>query len=300
MKTRVTAGVLLVVLLASCTEHKLTRKWTMTGTTETSLIFSLLKALKDTSMPDPNSVVASYDYFYRFYPDHTFTTGSKTDFVHGTWELDGKNLTLKMENGKRTLTYQLEELSSEKIVLKLTDEKLGSNLSKLMADMMNVKLSDVRLTGEADTYDYSEDDDIYGLALNVWRIKPTRRQSEAQLKERLRNHLDYVLAWLTVAIEREAGEMDLSNLTSPIMLSVSGVGLKFFDDSPEFNATFFDETDARTAHDLMTRAVETGAQRFQTRNKSVREELKEEYEDETNRGLAYFRAYLEEVKAALK
>lgn len=289
---------LLALLLFSCSEERrLTRKWTLDGSSTTEGLSDLLEAMQGREAYA--SMLSHYDFFLRFYPDHTYTMGSKTHFMHGTWAVEERALTLNPESAadtqNRPVHFLVAALSADEVVLVLNSAK-----SAQPGEVVAPEAPAVVFKGTADPYDFSEHDDFYSLPLNQWRIKPTRRQTEAELKTRLLNHLDYLTAWLTVAIEREGGEMDLSNLNSPILFSVSGVGLRYFDDHADFNATFFDETNARTAHDLLRRAIETGAQQFQKRKKAVKQQAQEDYDDETARGLAYFRAYVEEVKGALK
>lgn len=286
------------MLLFSCSdEHKLTRKWTIDGSSVADRLAELLEAMQGKELQA--SMMSHYDFFYRFYPDHTYTMGSKTHFMHGTWLLEDRDLTLipdgNTDTRNRPVRFTLTELTDEVIALRLSFAK-----SELPSAALAPGVREVVFKGTADRYDFSEKDDFYSLRLNQWRLQPTRRETEAQLKARLLNHLDYLTAWLTVAIEREGGDMDLSNLNSPVVFSVSGVGLRYFDDHADFNAAFFDETDAHTAHDLLARAVETGAQRFQKRKKDVKRQAQADYDDETARGLAYFRAYVEEVKEGLK
>lgn len=298
MKTRSLVFCFLACLLFSCSdERRLTRKWTLDGSSTTEGLADLLEAMQGREVYA--SMLSHYDFFLRFYPDHTYTMGSKTHFMHGTWAVEERALTLNPESNtdteNRPVHFRVAALTADEVVLVLNSANAAPPGEVVAPDAPAVVFK-----GKGDSYDFSENDDFYSLPLNQWRLKPTRRQTEAELKTRLLNHLDYLTAWLTVAIEREAGEMDLSNLNSPIVFSVSGVGLRYFDDHADFNATFFDETDAHTAHDLLARAVETGAQRFQLRKKQVKQQARTDYDDETARGLAYFRAYVEEVKGALQ
>jgi|GEM_PF-4321094 len=284
-------ALLFSVLLSACsTEPTLTKKWTIDGVKVSTLLQEY-----DESFNALRESAVKFDFFFRFYPDGSFTAGSnRSALLTGSWALTNQDLTLDIAPFGKTMRFKVQELSKTQLTLQLHTASRrvpndGSRMPRLVPQ-------NVLLSGAADNYDFSEKSDYYSLRLNAWRVKATQRESEAQLRERLLNHLDYLIAYLGVTIDREGGEVDLSELASPITMARNGIGLKFFDDSEVWAASFFDQRDAKLAHGMLARAIRRYYPAFQAERPALERELKGEHSNEVNRGLAFFKAYLERLR----
>ncbi len=280
-----------LLLTACATEPILTKKWTIDGVKVSTLLQEY-----DESFNALRESAVKFDFFFRFYPDGSFTAGSnRSPLLTGTWALTGHDLMLDLAPSGKTMRFKVRELSKTQLTLQMhtASRRLPDAGSSTMP---RVVPQNVLLSGAADNYDFSEKTDYYSLRLNAWRLKATQRESEAQLRERLVNHLDYLIAYLGVTIDREGGEVDLSELASPITMARNGIGLKFFDDSEVWAASFFDQRDAQLAHGMLARAIRRYDPAFQAERPVLERELKGEHSDEVNRGLAFFKAYLERLR----
>lgn len=280
------------LLFTACsTEPTLTKKWTIDGVQVSTLLHDY-----DESFNALRESAARFDFFFRFYPDGSFTAGSnRSSLLTGTWTLADQNLTLHMEPSGKNMRFRVREMTENQLTLSLyTVSRRPPN--DRPSTMPRVVPQSVLLSGMADNYDFSEESDYYSLRLNTWRVKATGRESEEQLRGRLVNHLDYLIAYLGVTIDREGGEVDLSELNSPITMASNGIGLKFFDDSNVWSTCFFDHRDARQAHRMLVRAVRQYDPAFRANRATLEHELKGEYSSDIDRGLAFFKAYLEGLR----
>lgn len=281
----------IALLLTACsTEPPLTKKWTIDGVKVSTLLQEY-----DESFNALRESAVKFDFFFRFYPDGSFTAGSnRSPLLTGTWARDAQTLRLDIAPSGKTMRFKVQELSKNQLTLQL--RTASRRLPNDGSAMPRLVPQNVLLSGAADNYNFSEETDYYSLRLNAWRLKATQRESEAQLRERLLNHLDYLIAYLGVTIDREGGEVDLSELASPITMARNGIGLKYFDDSEVWAAPFFDQRDAQRAYGMLARAIRRYNPTFQAERPVLERELKGEHSDEVNRGLAFFKAYLERLR----
>lgn len=288
---------LLALVTLSCQpspEEKLARKWTF-SLTESALGSVALSGRDPGVRYGDTPPDAHYDYFFRFYPDHTYTGGSNSSpFQHGSWTLRGDTLTVQPRRGGKTLRLTLVELTGEKIALRFSDAKNGAGTLQQRPNS-----PPLLLVGAADAYDFSEETDYYGLRLNAWRLRATHAESEHELRERLLNHLDYLIAYLGVTLDRVGGEVDLSSVNSPITLAANGIGLKFFENTPDWANTFFDAEEARIAHRMLDEAINGYNRTFRGQRAGVGQRINGEYRAPIDRGLAFYKAYLEGLRKTL-
>lgn len=287
----------LALLASACrpsTEEKLARKWTF-SLTESALGSIALPGRDPGVRYGDTSPDAYYDYFFRFYPNQTYTGGSNSSpFQYGTWSLRGDTLTVQPQRGGKALRLTVVELTNKKIALRFGHAKNGPGTLPQRPDT-----PPLLLVGAADAYDFSGENDYYSLRLNAWRLQATRPESEHELRERLVNHLDYLIAYLGVTLDREGGEVDLSSVNSPVTFAVNGIGLKFLKDSPYWTATFFDYAQARLAHRTLNRAIDGYNRTFRRERPALERRINGEYRDQLDRGLAFYKAYLEGLRAVL-
>jgi hypothetical protein len=90
---------------------------------------------------------------------------------------------------------------------------------------------------------------------NQWREKPASKESAEDLRRRLANHLDFLIAYLGFAVDHDMPRLSFDAIPSPFRFLGNGVVLEAWDDIPaDWQRGFFDEDDARKAYTLLRSA----------------------------------------------
>lgn len=88
---------------------------------------------------------------------------------------------------------------------------------------------------------------------NVWRISATRKESDNEIRARLRSHFRFWEAYFAWALDNELGSVDVRSTPSPIKIYGNGFTLKSFEDLPaEWKSFFFDAEDCQKANDKLS------------------------------------------------
>jgi len=95
---------------------------------------------------------------------------------------------------------------------------------------------------------------IFDVANNTWRTKPVQPESEAVIRQRLKQMLAYYAAYFAIIQNNKIGYFNREKILVPLMFFDGGLGITPFEDAGNFPDLFYDEADAKKAHALLEKA----------------------------------------------
>ncbi len=95
---------------------------------------------------------------------------------------------------------------------------------------------------------------LFEPADNKWRIKAARSETDAELKSRLSQMLNYYSIYFKL-ISEESSYFIPGRVVLPLKFYQHGIGMKFFDDKSVFASLFFSKEQAKLAHIYLDAAL---------------------------------------------
>jgi len=183
-------------------------------------------------------------------PDDTYTFLLGNQFMYGTYTVINSN----------EVVLKSEEFGE--MPLKILDEQ--RNAVQILGDFKKFK-SDfmVELNGSTTYYlnlktDFKKlgkENDIRSVRFNKWRFKPTHKESDAEIKERLISNFTYIAAYMRVYLYGDFDKIYTQGIHSPFHHAKNGLVLLEWSYVPYFwKHMFYDEKDAERAHKMLKRA----------------------------------------------
>jgi len=186
----------------------------------------------DTSL-DKNTLTPAN--FVELRADKTFTA-DLGKFQSGRWNMKDQQLFLNAENGEIDILL-VNELKSKEMQVEVGRASAanfdGQPLPKIEQDPFSQKN-------------------------NLWRKPAVAKESEVQLRKRLRNHCGFWVAYFTWALDNELGTVDVRSTPTPIKIYGNGFTIKPFNDLPvTWKQYFYDSADCAQANDILSEIVRT-------------------------------------------
>jgi hypothetical protein len=98
----------------------------------------------------------------------------------------------------------------------------------------------------------SHNTDPFSLEYNRWRIPAKHKESEQEIRSRLRNHCRFWEAYFSWALENKIDYIDVRSTPTPIKIYGNGFSLKDHSDLPKaWRMYFFDDEDCRIANNIL-------------------------------------------------
>lgn len=95
-------------------------------------------------------------------------------------------------------------------------------------------------------------DNPFSINNNQWRLPARKKESDPELKQRLRNHCRFQEVYFKWALDNGLAEVDARSTPSPLKIYGNGFALKEFDQLPStWRSYFFDEEDCIKANDIL-------------------------------------------------
>lgn len=92
----------------------------------------------------------------------------------------------------------------------------------------------------------------FSVVNNQWRIPANKKETDQQLKARLKNHCRFYEIYFKWALDNKLQKLDVRSTPSLIKIYGNGFELKPFTQLPEvWISYFYDEEDCRKANDIM-------------------------------------------------
>jgi hypothetical protein len=199
-----------------------------------------VEALK--GMDDNSKLVIPFRSFY-FFADGSFLKNPRNAMEYGKWEYndDRKIITLNYsgENGKDM--YKIAALAPDELDLL----NIGINTSTILKFISSGK----RLK--------KLDDDPYYIGNNYWRIKPNKRESDADIQKRLKGNLHFFVLFYKDAIAKKSETVSFWGLPSCLKWYSGGIYLEKKEDLNEFWINcFYNKDQAMKAYGMMDKLLQ--------------------------------------------
>ena len=176
--------------------------------------------------------------FLNLQPDHTYTRDFKK-FEYGQWKRKDSVLLLTNER-QITTSFPVKLVSRNELELASSEE-----------DILNFERQPAKFS--------SPSDDPFSVDNNRWRITATKKETEQELKKRLKNHFKFYEAYFKWALDAKLNSIDVRSTPSPIKIYGNGFALKNFDELPaSWRSYFYDQDDCQKANDIIRDIFEKG------------------------------------------
>jgi hypothetical protein len=169
--------------------------------------------------------------FLDLQPDSTYT-GYLNFFDHGKWYFK-RNLLILVNHKKKITEFQLNKVNKEELVV---THRMTGNLYRFYGKPNDFK---------------SDAENPFSLVNNRWRIKADHKESDVELRARLKNHFRFWQTYFNWGKEKGLSNLDIST-ASLIKIYGNGVKLEYYEYLfPDWRNLFYDTTDCRTAYEML-------------------------------------------------
>lgn len=198
-------------------------------------------------------------YVLYFFPDKRFTELTGYSIEAGNWEFDGKELKF---GDKKILVERLEEKRKKEFLI-------GDIMME--EESFQAKLKWVKEVEMLETFKM----DPFYPKNNLWRKKPSQKENEEQIRERLLNYVLHFAYILKASTEREHNVVSFAHSMGIIRVYRGGIGIvKIEQIKEEWKNCFFDEEDAMKAYDLFKSYLNRGVYKGGTTGDWVKDDYK--------------------------
>jgi hypothetical protein len=185
------------------------------------------------SLTDKNNLTPAN--FLELRPDGLFTS-DLGKFRSGRWFLKDQQLFLKGDDGSENILF----------------------INELQSAEMQVRI------GQADAANFDGSSlpekirDPFSKANNQWRIPPDTKETDTQIRARLRNHCGFWVNYFTWALDKELSTVDVRSTPTPIKIYGNGFSIKRYNDLPEtWKKYFYDSADCARSNEMLVDLVST-------------------------------------------
>ncbi len=202
-----------------------------------------LTAFSGNAKADSASGIAGWiqsGVYYSFFSDGRMCQLMGPNYTSGSWKpnADLKSISVAVAGKSAPLEMRVIEQNSDKLKL---EEKTGEAVSTLVFQSAGAPLQDPKT-------------DPFYPDHNVWRAKATAPESDAQLKDRLKNLVGHYICILEKALSEKQENVSFNNSPSLIQIFSGGIGVKEKKDLPqEWVNTFYSPREADQAVTLFTK-----------------------------------------------
>ena len=169
--------------------------------------------------------------------DFTIVKNIRNAMDNGTWKFDEakKILTLKYTNGSSDI-YKLRALAATE--MKLTNVGIKSETV-------------LTFVSDAKRYKNAADDPFY-IAHNKWRIKPRSSETDAAIKQRLKDNLRFFILFYRDVIARKAAAASFYGFPSCLEWYAGRISIQNRKEvSQKWKDCFYNDAQAMKAYDMM-------------------------------------------------
>jgi hypothetical protein len=170
--------------------------------------------------------------FVNLQPDGKFTSYF-TAFDYGNWKLQDSSLILT-DHSKGKLVLDVKQLDSKRMVC---------------INKSNHKV--YRFNGFPNTFP-KEGESPFSIANNVWRIKANHKESDAEIRTRLKNHFKWWEKYFSWGLKNKMDVLDIRSTASVLDMYANGFELKYYDQQfPEWKNIFYDTSNCWRAYEIV-------------------------------------------------
>ncbi len=198
-----------------------------------------LESLK--GMDDASTIEIPFRSFY-FFADGSFLKNPRNGMDYGTWTFDeaGKTITLNNTVDKTKDEYKIAALAADE--LKLVNKTANTStvlkfigLGKNFTDPAN---------------------DPYHISNNQWRIKPAKKETDAEIQQRLKDNLHFFVLFYRNAIAKNASNASTWGLPACLKFYGGGIYITKKEELQEaWIKCFYNKEQAMKAYDIMDKVI---------------------------------------------
>ena len=171
--------------------------------------------------------------FLQLRPDGSFSEDFGR-YDYGNWNLKDGRLYLTNQH-RRTYVYRVLSFTRTELDLRMDSGRTGHFRTHAMPSSQAAK-------------------DPFSLVNNQWRIPAIHKESDAEIRQRLRNHCQFWEVYFRWADTENENTSGIGDFPSPMKIYGNGFGLKHFDNLPQtWRSCFFDEEDCHKADTMIKR-----------------------------------------------
>src|SRR5688572_630677 len=174
--------------------------------------------------------------FLYLHPERTYTRDFGK-FEYGQWQQNDSALLLTNDQ-KTTISFPVKQVFGSDLMLR------NAGGSILNFEKQSAKFS-------------SPAGNPFSVENNKWRIPASKKESDDELRARLRSHFRFHEVYFTWALDAKLSSVDVRSTPSPIKIYGNGFSLKNFDELPEsWRSYFFVDEDCQRAKDIIKNIFE--------------------------------------------
>jgi hypothetical protein len=187
------------------------------------------------SDPDPDKNTLTPANFIELRSDKTFTS-DLGKFQSGHWDLKDQQLFLHADNGEINILL-IHSLKSKEMQVQTGKTDAANFEGQSLPELVK---------------------DPFSRSNNLWRKTATSKETDDQLKNRLRNHCTFWVSYFNWALDNELTTVDVRSTPSPIKIYGNGFTIKSYSDLPElWKGYFYDSADCARASAILEDIVRT-------------------------------------------
>jgi len=197
--------------------------------------------------------------------NHTFDIVLFDNYVHGDWKYDKENdkLVCTPVNQKQPIVFRVDTVKNDVLQIRWDSSALlafgGFHNSRLLNNngwFTRSRQTVFRLSPDDNSYS-KEAKDPYSSENNKWRIKPTALESAAQIKQRVKDHIDFFILLYDDAQRNETNYVSYEWFVSPLVPASNGIALKHYSRvQDQWEKCFYDSSQAMQGYQLLEKAFE--------------------------------------------
>jgi hypothetical protein len=191
---------------------------------------------------------------YSFQPNGTmFIDYAEPEFTNANWQFNNKNKQLLIQEKDTTVPpFLFTVIKYQNDVL-----TLENNRSVIIPNVLTGEKETIHLQYIAQRLRSNDTiPNLFDAALNKWRQKPTQAEDDAAIKTRLKESLIYYSAYFANIKGNKIPVFNIEKILSPIKFYSGGIGRKKFKENDLWTKVFFDNKDAKKAHEMLGNAFD--------------------------------------------
>ena len=187
------------------------------------------------SDPDPDKNSLTPANFLELRNDKSFTS-DLGKFQSGHWDFKDQQLFLHADNGEINILL-VNFLKSKEMQVQTGNAKAANFDGQPVPEIVK---------------------DPFSRSNNLWRKTATAKETDEQLKSRLRNHCSFWVSYFNWALDNELTTVDVRSTPSPIKIYGNGFTIKPYNDLPDtWKGYFYDSVNCARASTILEDIVRT-------------------------------------------
>jgi hypothetical protein len=179
---------------------------------------------------------------------------------------------LRSADRKVVATLGIEKRSVDEAIVSVTGfdtsliQKTGNGDEVSHSTELPARLLGASFRMDVEKERKSNESDPYAARNNQWRVKASRKESDSEIKLRVKNHVMFMQYVFEHALEIGLSRVSEPNIASPFEVYSNGVSMRKFEEIDDWKDLFYDEDDARKGYDILHNVMSRDFTLLKTRN----------------------------------